>query len=894
MVAGRAINRWHPGGHKMGSFYSWMKKLQFLFQRRKFREDLSEELAFHREQLEQDLRSEGENAQTAHHSAARQFGNPTRITESSYEVIAFRAETVLQDLRFAVRQMWRSPGFALTSILILALGIGASVAIFAFVDSVLLQPLPYAHSKQLMDVTESLEMFPRGNLSYPDYLDWKRQNTVFRSMDVYSGAGYLLENPNGVEPVSALVVSAGFFRTLGVEPAMGRDFRAGEDALSAPPTTLISYSAWKKYFAGRPDIIGQTIQLSGQPTTIIGIMPASFYFSRRASADFFHILQPTSNCLKRRSCHNLLGVGRLKDGVTPQAALAEMKTIARQLELQYPDSNRGQSASVMPLARAVTGDIRPVLMVLMGGATLLLLIAYVNVSNLLLVRAEKRRREIAVRGALGASRSRLIRQYVTESVVLVFGGMLFGLLLSEVTMHALRGLLPPKMLRNMPFLEHLGLTLHVQLFAAGLMAVAVLLFSITPTLRMPALILQEGLNAGGRGETGSIWRKLGANLVIVELALAVVLLSSAGLLSKSFWKMLQVNLGFAPDHLATVALGLPESQSRNAPEITKAILTQVESVPGVRSAAVTTVLPVSCNCNTNWIRIMGKPYDGRHNEVNGRQVSAEFFQTLQARLISGRLFTERDDAQHPRVSIINEAFARKYFPGEDPIGKKLGNTALTPASLREIVGVVANIKDSELSAEQWPAEYTPFAQDPDIYFSLMVRTSQDEDSLLPTLVSTIRKANPNLGVENETTMLRRIHESDSAWLHRSAAWLVGGFAGLAFLLSIIGLYGTIAYSVSQRTREIGVRMALGAQKTSIYAMILKEAGKLSVFGIILGLGSSIAAATFMRNLLFGVRAWDLATLSGVACVLTFASLFASYLPAHRAAKVNPVEALRTE
>ena len=873
------------------------RKIAIRLRGERFGGELDEEMAFHREQMEQELQAGGMSAEESRMAAMRQFGNATRMQERSHEVIGFRLDTVVQDLRFAVRQLRRNPGFTMTATLLLALGIGASVAIFAFVDAALLQPLPYAHPNRLVEVMESLALFPRGNLSYPDYVDWKRMNSVLSSFDVYSGTGYLLQTPTGVVPVPGLRVSAGFFRTLGVQPVLGRDFHPGEDAVSAPPTALLSYAAWQQRFGGRRDVIGQTVTLSGSPVTIIGVLPASFAFAARGNAGIFGSLQATGECETRRSCHNLNGVGLLKPGVTVSAALANMKGIAAQLERQYPDSNRGQGASVIPLAQSITGDIRPILMVLMCGAGMLLLIACVNVSNLLLVRSETRRQEMAVRSALGASRVRLARQFVTEGLMLVLAGTAAGLLLADAAIGILHGMIAKEMLDSMPYLRGMGFSLHVWLFVGIVAALAVVVFSLAPLLRLPGAQLRARLSEGGRGTAGPLWKRLGANLVVAELAIAVVLLAGAGLLTKSFWRLLHVDLGFTPDHLATLEVGLPHGEFAKDVQqaaFARTVLDRVRKLPGVESAALTTVLPVSCNCNTDWVRFVGKPYNGVHNEVNDRQVSADFFHTVQAQLVRGRWFTEADDASHPKVVVINEAFAQKYYAGEDPIGQKMGDTALKPESLRTIVGVAANIKDGALDSEEWPTEYESFGQAPSTYFSMMVRTAQDETTILPELAAAIHQVNPGVGVQDETTMTQRIHNSYSAWLHRSAAWLVGGFAALALLLSVIGLYGVIAYSVSQRTREIGVRMALGAQQSAVHWMILREAGWLTGIGIVVGLGCSIGAAELMRSLLFGVRAWDLPTLAAVAAVLGISALLASSLPARRAARVNPVEALRTE
>jgi macrolide transport system ATP-binding/permease protein len=806
-------------------------------------------------------------------------------------------ENLLQDVRYALRQLRKSPGFAITAILILTIGIGASTAIFGFVDAALIRPLPYAEPARLVDVTENAAMFPRANLSYADYLDWKRLNRVFSSLEAYNTSGYLLRADSGSEPVPATKVSNGFFRTLGVTPVLGRDFREGEDQLQSPQTVILSYTTWQKRYAGRKDVTGETVTLSGIPFTIIGVLPQSFQFAPQGDTQFWTTLRAEGYCHTHRSCHDLYGIGRLKDGVTVETALANMKSVARQLEIQYPDDNRGQGATVAPLSEVFVADARPILLALLGGAGLLLLIACVNVSSLLLVRSESRKREIAVRGALGASRIRLMRQFITEGLALAFVGGVLGLAAAQAAMQTLVHLISKDLMTYMPYLAGLGLNSHVLAFALAISLAATILFSITPTFRLSVREIKEGLAEGGRGYAGTLWRRFGANLVVAELAIAIVLLVSAGLLGKSLYRLLHVEVGFQPEHLATVEVELSQVDYPKDPEQSQAarkILERLSTLPGVQSVGLTSVLPVSFNGNTTWIRIAGHPYSGEHNEVNQRDISHTFFNTIRARLFEGRFFTEFDDASRPRVVIINKTLAKKYFPGEDPVGKKIGDTTLSPDSLREVVGVVEDIRDGSLDAEIWPAVYYPFSQSPDTDFNVVLRTSQSEASLLPAMVAAIHEVDRGMGTMNEMTIANKINQSPSAYIHRSSAWLVGGFAFIALLLGVVGLYGVIAYSVGRRTREIGVRMALGAQRKSVYRLILLEAAWLTAIGIVAGLFCSIGAATLIRGLLFRVRSWDAATLATVACVLAVFALLASYIPARRAAQVDPMVALRYE
>ncbi len=804
-----------------------------------------------------------------------------------------------QDVRYALRQLQKNPGFACVAILVLALGIAASTAIFAFVDAALIKPLPYSNPSRLVAVTESVPMMPRANLSYLDYLDWKNMNQVFSSMDVYAGNGFMLKAPTGVEPVPGTRVSDGFFRTLGVTPVVGRDFYQGEDLPAAPNAVILSYAAWQKRFGARKDVIGTTITLDEIAHTIVGVLPQDFHFAPRGAPEFWTTLHASGPCELRRSCHNLYGIGRLKDGVTVQMALADMQSVARQLEAQYPDSNHGQGASVVPLSELIVGDVRPILLLLLGGAGLLFLIACVNVSSLLLVRTESRRREMAVRGALGAPHARLFRQFVAEGLVLAAAGSVLGLVTAYGATQILLGLISKDMLARMPYLSGLGLNLHVILFAGAISLFAAILSSATPITRLQFARLRDDLAEGSRGSAGTTWRRFASNLIVVELAIAMVLLVGAGLLGKRLYRLLHVDVGFQPGHLAALDIMAPNARygygkEQQAITLGRQIVVATASLPGVKSVGIGSVLPVKVNGNTDWIRFVGRPYHGEHNEVNQRDVSSGYFTTLQAKLLRGRLFTDAEDASKPLVVIINQALARQYFPGQDPIGQRIGDTTLSPNSIREIVGVVDNIKEGPLDSEIWPAVYYPFNQNPDNGFSVLVRTSQDEQSILPALTAAIRQIDPDIATIGQGSMTQRIDDSQSAYLHRSTAWLVGGFAVLALLLGVVGLYGVIAYSVSQRTREIGVRMALGAQRSSVAQLILKEAGWLTAGGLVFGVLGSLLAATAMRKLLFGISAWDAPTLAAVAAVLAVSALLASYIPARRAAKVDPMVALRYE
>ncbi len=876
---------------------AWILRLVGMLPSKSRERELADEIEGHLQlHIDENLRA-GMTYEQARREALLKLGG-VEATKEAYRdrsTIPF-LENLLQDTRFAIRQLRKNPGFTATAILMLALGICASVAIFAFVDAALIKPLPYRNPARLVGVFETIQLCPECPLSYPDYLDWKKLNKVFTSLDVYEHSNFMLSAITGAQKADGARVSDGFFRTLGVVPVLGRDFRRGEDLPAAPHTVMLSYAAWQKRYGGKPDVLGKAVTLNGIPNTIIGVLPRDFHFAPAEPADFWTALHVSSECDLRRSCHFLEGVGRLKNGLSEQTALADMKAIARQLEKQYPGSNRDQGANVVSLSEVMVGRIRPILLVLLSGAGLLLLIAGVNVASLLLVRCESRKREIAVRSALGAGRGRLINQFVTEGLVLVAAGAALGLACGYCAMQLLTRLIPEDMMARMSYLHALGLNVRVLAFAGAISLLAAALFSFTPIVHFSLPEMREGLTEASRGSSGITWRRLGSKLVVLELATAMVLLVGAGLLGKSLFLLLHVGIGLQPDHLVTLQVAAPRSRygkDEQAMALGRQVVSRIASLPGVRSVGISSDLPVAGWGDTTWFRVLGHPWHGEHNDTPERDVSAGYFTTLRSKLLRGRYFTEEEDVSKPRVAIINQALARQYFPGEDPIGKKISGLADPPVPI-EIIGIVEDIKEGPLDTANRSVLYFPFNQSPGAYFNLVVRTSQAERSLLPTLAAAIHQINPDIVTADGATMSDLINDSPSAYLHRSSAWLVGGFAVLALLLGVVGLYGVVAYSVSQRTREIGVRMALGAQSRSVYRLILKEAGWLTASGILIGLACSVAAASLIHNLLFGVSSWDVPTLIAVAVVLGVSALLASYIPARRAASVDPVQALRAE
>ncbi len=883
-------------------------RLRSLLNRKKVEQELDEELRYHLEREIDERIAAGITAKDACYAALRSVKDIEQRKEECRDMRGLNPiDNMAQDFRYAVRQLRKNPIFACTAIFVLALGISATVAIFGFVEAALIKPLPYRDQSRLMAVFESSPGTPRSWLSYADFADWKKLNKVFSSIDAYALNGsFTLNTGNGAEQVPGTRVSAGFFHTLGVAPILGRDFRAAEDAADAPRTVILSYAAWQKRFAGKQDVLGRALTLNGNPAIVIGVLPAHFQFAPYGGSEFWATLRGTDSCEQHRDCHNLITIARLKDGMSIETASANMRAVAQQLRRQYPETNRFfGSANLVPLRDFIVGDVRPVLLVLLSGAGLLLLIACVNVTTLLLARSDSRRREIAVRGALGASSSRLFHQFATEGFVLAAAGCVFGLAFAQWGIGLLIDLVPTEKLESMPYLRGLGLNPWTIAFACGISLIAGLAFSVIPIARTSLAEMTEGLKEGSRGSAGTTWRRFGSSLVVIEVSLAMVLMVCAGLLGQSLYQLLHLDVGFKPDHLAYFQTSWAPGKYETDQQIVlleQQMINHISTLPGVTSVGLSTAPPVDSAWGTTSFHIAGRPNHGEDNEVIHRQVSAGYFRTLQARLWKGRYFAEIEDAAKPHVAIINRTLANKYFPGEDPTGKQIYYD-WAPRSLMQVVGIVDDIKEGPLEDPNWPALYVPVNQSPLVWPAILVRTSQPEASpfpriapaiLFPKIAGAIHELDPFITVSAGVSMTERINQSPSAYLHRSAAWLVGIFAAAALVLGVVGFYGVVAYAVGQRTREIGVRMALGAQRATVYRLILGEAGRLTAAGIVLGIAGSLATATMLRTMLFGVRSWDPPTLIAVAIALGGSALLASYLPARRAASVNPVEALRTE
>ncbi len=875
---------------------TWIHRLSNLFRRSQVASELEEEVQFHLDARVRDNLRAGMNAQEAQDDATRRFGNVTLAKEQAHETnILVLIEMIGRDLRFALRQYRKAPGFTFTAILVLSLGIAASVSIFAFVNAALLKRLPFQNPSRLVAVFESTSTCLQCSISYPDYQDWKRSNQVFRSFEIWQATAYLWRSPAGAVALRAGRVSGGFFQTLGVTPAIGRLFTSADDTPEAQRTVILPYVTWQRFFGGRADVVGQPITLDNNIYTVVGVLPRNFQFAPRA-AELWVTIHDLGSCETDRSCRSFSGLARLKDEATVHSALANTKTLAAQLEKQYPQSNQGQGALVLPLTESIIGDLRPTLLVLLAGSALLLLIACVNIASLLLVRAEGRRREMAVRGALGASLKRLTRQLMIEAALLVVLSASVGLAAAWGAVVFLAALIPERVLRGMPFFQTISFDHRVLLFVAAVSLAAWFVCTTALLSRLSVADLRAGLAIGTRSTNGA-WRRFSSSLIVIELALAIVLLAAAGLLGKSFYRILQVDINFNPSHLATLEIDANTGYDNPDRQVTLArnLIQTVSAVPGVRfSGLVSSQLPVGCNCNDNPYRVLGRPWNGIQQLALSGTVSAGYFATLQARLLSGRFFTNTDDTSHPPVVIINKTMAQQFFPDDDPIGKTIGDKTLSHDSLHQIIGVVDDVREGELNGPLHPAVYFALNQRPENYFFLVVRTAQDPAAILSSLVKVVHQLDPGVGVRNEFTMTEHIHDGAASYMHSVAAWLTGGFAICALLLGVIGLYGVIAYSVNQRTSEIGVRMALGAQRSAIARLILGEAASLVFLGLGFGITASFFTGRLLRSLLFGVRSWEPSILAAVTTVLVAAALAAAWIPARRAAATDPMQSLRSE
>jgi putative ABC transport system permease protein len=798
----------------------------------------------------------------------------------------------------------KNPGFTLIAALTLALGIGANTAIFSVLNAVLLRPLPFAAPERLVAVgsTQTTNRSAFSTLSYPDYADFKSQSQVFERLAAYQARGFTLMLEDGAIRLRGAVAEADLFPLLGVSPLHGRAFTPAEDKPGAGRAVILSYSLWQNRFGADPQVIGRTASINGESYTIVGVMPPGFAFPVQAEpielwANFAVDTEGAMSPSAQRGNHYLDAVGRLKPGVGAEQAEAQLASLASQLERQYPNDNHGFSVRVTPLLERLTGENRRSLWVLFAAVGLLLLVACANVAGLLLARARGRRREIAVRAALGAGRWRVIRQLLTESILLALVGGGAGVLLASFVTDALIALAP----QNIPRLAEAGVDSRALFFTLAVTTGAGIVMGMIPAWQASRLDLHSALKEGGRNLTGGRATMRSA-LVVAQVAIAVVLLVGAALLIQSFTRLLRTNPGFDAEHLLTLRVGLPGGLYSGADQVAgihQRLLAGLESAPGVSAYSTVQPLPMVGNGIRVGFNIAGRSHSSGLDypyETRLFLVGADYFRTLGIALRQGRDYTARDGLRENQVAIVNEAFARRFFPDQNPLGQRINptiNADERPLPMREIIGVVADTRSRSLSEAPEPEVYLHLPQCPATgSFTLLLRTRGDAQSLTGFVREAVTKLDRNVTLSQARTFDSYI--SATLAQPRFNSLLLGAFAGVALLLTAIGLYGVVAYSVSQRTQEIGVRMALGARGGDVFRLVVGQGLKLALLGVGLGVGAALALARLVEKLLFGVSATDPLTFGGVALLLMGVASLACWIPARRATKVDPLIALKYE
>ncbi|MGD0425311.1 MAG: ABC transporter permease [Candidatus Acidiferrales bacterium] len=803
-------------------------------------------------------------------------------------------DTTTQDLKFAIRMLAKSPGFTLIAVLTLALGIGANTAIFSVVNAVLLRPLPFKDASQLVRLRETYKLVGNVSVSYPDFLDWRQQSHAFADMSVVNNVNFNLSGIAQPENIAGYAVSPNFLTLLGVSPILGRDLLPSEEKPGTAPVALLSYQLWQSHLGGDPAVIGRSITLDGRSFSIVGVLPATFRF-----LDTTDVIVPigffAADFTDRAQRGDTDVVGRLAPGVTLSQAALEMNTIAARLAQQYPQTNHGFGAHLESLREAFTGDTRLAVLVLFGAVVFVLLIACVNVANLFLVRGAARAREIALRQAFGASRGRLIRQMLTESLVLAFCGGALGLILGAWGISGLGHLLPADSMQMMG----VRMDLSVLLFAAAMIALVTFAFGLIPALQATRPDVHETLKEGGRSATSTRGQhRLRGALAIAETALALVLLVGAGLMLKSLYHLIQVSPGFQPARVLYMEMDLRTDQYSKDPAILnfwQQVLDRVRVIPGVESAALGTVVPLTGNHRRSDITIEGLPIPGpgEFPHPDRHTVSADYITTMGTPLLRGRNFSDADNETAPDVALINSTMARRFFTDGDAIGKRFlwGHPGKDEKWIT-IVGVVADTKLYGLDNPARLEVYSPYRQRPSADMNLVVRSAVDPASLTSAIRSAVAAIDKDQPIFDVHTMQQLVDDSIST--RRLTLVLLGIFSALALILAAIGIYGVMAYTVALRTQEIGIRMALGAQQKDVLRLVLGQGARIAFFGVAIGLAAAAALGRLLSSLLFSVSASDPITFAAVAVLLISVALLACYIPARRAMRVDPLIALRHE
>ena len=802
---------------------------------------------------------------------------------------------MIADLRYALRMLVKTPAFTIVAVLTLGLAIGANSAIFSVVNAVLLRPLPYPQSEQLVRVFGSQPQLALAPTSPANFLEWKEENQVFERIGAYVGQGFNLLGGDKPERVIGVRISADLLQLLGVQPALGRLFAEEEDQEGRGKVVILSHEFWRTRFGGEANMLQRTITLNDQPYTVVGVMPAGFAFPGSRT----QVWVPMAFSAAERGTRdtNFIDVvARLKPGVSIEQARANMNAVAQSQAERYPKTNTGVGVNVLSLQEHIIGDVRPMLIVLLGAVGFVLLIACANVANLLLARAAARQREMAIRGALGASRSRVVRLLLTESVLLAIVGGALGLLLALWSLDLLVSLKPA----NLPRLAEIGVNRTMFVFTFAVSVVTGLLFGVAPALQASKSDLNEGLKESSRGGTDSPRRqRLRALLVVSEVALSLVLLVGAGLMMRSFSRLLAVDPGFKADHVLTAFVSLPDAKYPKREEqnaFFDRLLERLRNVPGVSAAGVISDLPLFGGSSTGF-DIDGRPAwaPGQRPLADYRLINPDYFAAMGMKLVKGRAFSRYDTEDSPGVVIINETMAARFFPGEDPIGKRLDLSR--PKDLREIVGVVADVRNYGVDAEVKPEVYVPFLQNAPGYLSgmasatnLVVRSTNDPSSLTHALREQVQALDKDQPVSEIRTM--EWYLADSMAQRRFNMLLLAVFAGLALVLAAVGIYGVIAYTVTQRTHEMGIRIALGARGGDILKLIFAHSMFTTGAGIVIGLGAAFGLTRLLQNLLYQVTATDPFVFASIPLLLLLVAMLATYIPARRAMKINPITALR--
>jgi predicted permease len=818
-------------------------------------------------------------------------------------------QTLWQDIRYGLRMLGKNPGFTAVVILTLALGIGANTALFSIVNGVLLNPLPFTEPDRLVSMYTRTPEFTRASVSYLNFMDWRRDNHSFSAIAAFRGENYNLSGIGDAQRLSANMVSADFFPILGVRPSVGRFFSEQEDQVGAAPVAVISDGLWKRKFASAPDAVGKALNLNGTLYTIVGVLPAHFQFisgngNFHDDAEVFTPIGQWNDPLFRDR-HTGMGmdvVGRLKPGVTLQQATLDMQAVASHLAEAYPDIDKNSGINVLALKEDVVGDIRPFLLVLLAAVGFVLLIACANVANLLLARSTGRTREFAIRTAMGASPGRVVRQLLTESILLALAGGGLGLLIAAWGTQAAIKVLP----EALPRAEDVHIDGRVLLFAMAVSLLAGILFGLVPALRAYRTDIHETLKEGGRGGSGTRHRTQSI-FVAVEVAMALVLLVGAGLMIRSLGKLWNTDPGFDPNNVLRVSFASSKPLGAT-PAATRAAFRQIHdalaAVPGVQSVSLSVGSTPMQGDSDLPLWLEGEPKPASQNEMKASLfyfTQPDYLKVMKTPLKRGRFLTESDGEGSPAVMVIDDQFAKLYFAGQDPIGKHVNLGILNMSA--EVVGVVGHVKqwglDNDPPGAIQAQSYSPISQLPDGIFSLLehgtaavIRTEGSPLALIGSITNAVQGVNSDIVVYGPETMSSVISESLSA--KRFVMVLLGVFAALAVILSAVGIYGVISYIAAQRTQEIGIRMALGAGRGSVLRMVLREAGMMALLGVGIGLVAAFALTRLMASILFGVSTHDPLTYLGVAALLMLVALAACYIPARRATRVDPMVALRYE